>query len=82
MEYIRKIRFDENFVVHNFNVVVDKEYMVDLGIKKFFFFFFLIGVNFLCDIKILRKVNGEERERALFMRLTVMVNIKFVWLML
>ena len=80
MEYIRKIRFYENFVVHNFNVVVDKEYMYDLGKKRIFFFF--IWVIFLCDIKILRKVNGEERERALFMRLTVMVNIKFVWLML
>ena len=39
MEYIRKIRFYENFVVRNFNVVVDKEYMDDLGIKKNFFFF-------------------------------------------
>ena len=39
MEYIRKIRFYENFVVHNFNVVVDKEYMDDLGIKKKIFIF-------------------------------------------
>ena len=54
MEYIRKIRFDENFVVNNFNVVMNKEYMDDLKKK-----FFLIGVNFFVRYKNIEK--GERR---------------------